>query len=720
MGDESGGVEGDFGTELSKKVDSSHASRAFESAYVTLKEDELDMGLCRTTLMLLFVALFLAIRIADAAPNYRGDILPIFKSHCLSCHNSESKKSGLDLSSFQTVLAGSSGGAIVKAGLPDSSPLFLAVSHHEDHVAMPPNKTKLPAAQLTAIRDWIAGGLVEVKGGKSLLRDITSSLPGTPVSRPDIPAVPAGLPKVPLARTLRPLPIAAIASSPWADVVAASGHEQILLFGRGSTPITRKGFEPVAAADLIVRRTFDEDVDGGKRIEGKAGRGLWIDGPELVEKSIPADVLLKNKGFTVSAWLKPDEAMQSPTVFGRESFYVMLERTRNGWRVRVASRTANNGILYTGRVGEFVRGDWQHIAVICDGKEWVFYYNGREIVRQPTPENLQGFLPRPESFYIGGDGRNETRRYRGGIDDFRFYSRVLSPSEIRRMIVNVSRSYSHIGTLPFSEGTIHDLRFSRTGELLLASGGRGAESGKVGIYDVTTGRPTTAIGDEDDIVLSADISADQKLVATGTPEKCVKVYSAETGKLLHRIDKHTDWVTTVRFSPDGRLLASADRNGGIHVWEAANAGIVYTLDEHKVKVTALCWRADGRMLASAGEDGKLVLWDMKDGWATRAVTAHAEKPESRYSKRTGVLDVAFTRDGRIVTVGRDHRLSLWQPDGTLHSSANGLKALPLRVQLSPDGTSAFVGDFNGQLTVFDLATLQSRGTIAPSVDSHPE
>ena len=95
------------------------------------------------------------------------------------------------------------------------------------------------------------------------------------------------------------------------------------------------------------------------------------------------------------------------------------------------------------------------------------------------------------------------------------------------------------------------------------------------------------LGDEYDIVLSADISADHSYVAIGTPAKLVKIFSTRTGKLVHRIKKHTDWVTVVRFRPDGKQLATADRNGGIHVWETESAGIVYTLDEHKVKVTAL-------------------------------------------------------------------------------------------------------------------------------------
>ena len=88
------------------------------------------------------------------------------------------------------------------------------------------------------------------------------------------------------------------------------------------------------------------------------------------------------------------------------------------------------------------------------------------------------------------------------------------------------------------------------------------------VYDVTTGKRVTEIGDEVDIVLAADISPDHKLVALGGPSKLVRVYATADGSVVREIKKHTDWVTAVEFSPDGVLLATGDRNGGLFAWEA--------------------------------------------------------------------------------------------------------------------------------------------------------
>ncbi|NOX54511.1 MAG: hypothetical protein GXP27_08740, partial [Planctomycetes bacterium] len=122
-----------------------------------------------------------------------------------------------------------------------------------------------------------------------------------------------------------------------------------------------------------------------------------------------------------------------------------------------------------------------------------------------------------------------------------------------------------LGVLPFPEGVPHVLRFSRNGSLLLAGGGRGGASGRTVVWDVATGKRLFEVGDELDAVLAADISADQTLIALGSPLRVVRVYSTADGTLAYQFRKHTDWIYAVAFSPDGVLLATADRNGGLYL-----------------------------------------------------------------------------------------------------------------------------------------------------------
>lgn len=421
-------------------------------------------------------------------------IRPLMKEHCFNCHNPDKSKAGLDLSTYEATLKGGSSGEIIKAGAPDSSLLYMTITHHEDAEAMPPKKPKIADKKIALFREWILGGILENEGGKSKLRKIEFNVAAGSAEKPALIPMPKQLSKAQFADKV-PV-VQAMASSPWAPLIAVGGHKEILLYETGSR-----------------------------------------------EKQL-------------------------------------------------------------------------------------------------------------------------------------------------------------LGALPFDEGVVYDLKFSKNGSILIASGGVGAKSGKVVLYDVLKGKKITSLADEQDVVLAADVSADHQFVAIGTPLRMIKVFSVKTGKMLHRIKKHTDWVTAVSFSPKGDTFATGDRNGGIHIWEAKLGGIVLSLSDHKKKINDLAWRADAMMLASASEDGKFILWDMKDGWPAKVVDAHVKKSEVRYTRTTGVLSLDWSRSGTLVTSGRDKKVRLWKVDGSkLTKSAQGKDHLVTAVSLSQDGKTVILGDFTGRLSL---------------------
>jgi len=259
-----------------------------------------------------------------------------------------------------------------------------------------------------------------------------------------------------------------------------------------------------------------------------------------------------------------------------------------------------------------------------------------------------------------------------------------------------------LGSIAFPEGDIFDLKFSRNGSILLAAGGRGAHTGLVALYDVKSGKRIATLGDETDVILAADISFDHKLVAIGTPLKMVKIFEVKSGKLLHKIKRHTDWVTSVSFSPVDDRVATGDRNGGIHVWEATKGSILFTLSDHKLRIAQMAWRADGKMLASGCDGGKLILWDMKDGWPAKVQDAHKSRSnKDRYTRSTGVLALDWSRDGTLVTTGRDRRVRLWKADGNRLKDFTDLGFLPTAVRIVPEKKNLLVATFDGKLYTAD-------------------
>ena len=258
-----------------------------------------------------------------------------------------------------------------------------------------------------------------------------------------------------------------------------------------------------------------------------------------------------------------------------------------------------------------------------------------------------------------------------------------------------------MGVLPYPEGFIESLTFSRNGKLIVAGGGRGGKSGRVAAWEVESGKRLLTMGEEYDAILTADLSADQSLLAIGSPSKLVKVYDVASNELLYEIKKHSEWITQVAFSPDGILLATADRNGGLHIWEADTGNPFYTLDGHKEAITDLSWRADSNIIVSASEEGAVRTWEMINGKQAKTWNAHPE----------GTLSAYFDPKGNIVTAGRDKMVKLWQGNGKAISTIKDFKDIVIEVCYSHDGSRVIAGDWSGQVSVWNSSDGKKLGEL---------
>jgi hypothetical protein len=146
-----------------------------------------------------------------APPSYEKDLRPVLARHCVSCHNADRGRGGLDLSSLAGIQAGGNSGKVVVIGKPQESLLYTLAAHLEDPI-MPPGKPKIPDKDLNVIKNWIAEGGID--------RPATTPLVVTPAKDGLVPATPA----------LRRSMITALAASPKSNLLAVSGQRQVLLF----------------------------------------------------------------------------------------------------------------------------------------------------------------------------------------------------------------------------------------------------------------------------------------------------------------------------------------------------------------------------------------------------------------------------------------------------------------------------------------------------------
>ncbi len=282
---------------------------------------------------------------------------------------------------------------------------------------------------------------------------------------------------------------------------------------------------------------------------------------------------------------------------------------------------------------------------------------------------------------------------------------VAAVGSRHQVLLYDTSSLAFRGVLPFPEGDVTTLRFSRNAKLLLAGGGIGGRSGRVVLWDVASANRVTAVGDEFDEVLAADISADQRFVALGGPQKVVRLIRTADGQIDAQIEKHTDWITALEFSPNGRMLVTGDRAGNTFLWETRGARESAVLKGHGGIINAVSWRGDGGVVATASGDGKIRLWNRSTGEKMKDWTAHGG----------GVQGLAWLADGRLASCGRDKKVILWKGDGTKERDFPALEEIGLSVAVSSDQQRLLVGDLAGKLSVFTI----EKGELVGTPDTNP-
>ena len=93
---------------------------------------------------------------------FEKKIRPILAENCYECHSAASKKlkGGLRVDSLAGLLKGGETGPAIVPGKPEASLLYLAITHHDKDLTMPPKKPKLSEAILADVGRWIQDGAI--------------------------------------------------------------------------------------------------------------------------------------------------------------------------------------------------------------------------------------------------------------------------------------------------------------------------------------------------------------------------------------------------------------------------------------------------------------------------------------------------------------------------------------------------------------------------------
>jgi len=230
-------------------------------------------------------------------------------------------------------------------------------------------------------------------------------------------------------------------------------------------------------------------------------------------------------------------------------------------------------------------------------------------------------------------------------------------------------------------------------------------------------------------VTSVGFSPDGTKVAVGTdgckgwcnqnPHGHVKVLDA--GLLSELASSYVSGsVQSVAFSSDGTQLVSGDSKGSVKVWDAVyykvdrgdGTPFVIPLLTQLRSATTVSWvysvafSSDGTKLVSGHLHGLIKVWDAASLIESASVDVG-----------TGTRSVAFNYDGTQIVSGhtaQDGLIMLWDAVSLteLASAITGSYGAGVSsVAFSSDGTKVALGDGNGDVQVWDAASLTDLNTV---------
>jgi mono/diheme cytochrome c family protein len=86
--------------------------------------------------------------------SFSKDILPILESRCINCHGGQRTSEGLDMKTYESLIAGSNNGPVVTPGDAENSNLIQLVVKGK----MPKRGPKLTPEQVDILKAWINAG----------------------------------------------------------------------------------------------------------------------------------------------------------------------------------------------------------------------------------------------------------------------------------------------------------------------------------------------------------------------------------------------------------------------------------------------------------------------------------------------------------------------------------------------------------------------------------
>jgi len=260
-------------------------------------------------------------------------------------------------------------------------------------------------------------------------------------------------------------------------------------------------------------------------------------------------------------------------------------------------------------------------------------------------------------------------------------------------------------TLEGHTSVVSSVDVSADGRLVLS----GSFDGTAKVWDVLSRREVQMVSGSGAAIRAVAFLPDGKRFVTGSFDGTASVWDIASGKEQHRLQGHTAEIFSVAVSPDGRWVATGSWDHTVRLWDAPTGRHSHTLSGRGAKVYPVAFSPDGQRMVSAswGETVNVNVWEANSG-----------KELFTFQPNAGIWSAAFSRDGRRIVTGTGGLTAkVWDAaSGKEQLTLTGHTAHIHAAVFSPDGRRIVTGSVDQTAKLWDAATGEELLTLKGHAD----
>jgi mono/diheme cytochrome c family protein len=273
--------------------------------------------------------------------------------------------------------------------------------------------------------------------------------------------------------------------------------------------------------------------------------------------------------------------------------------------------------------------------------------------------------------------------------------RVLVVARFGRVEVVEAKTMKVIRTLSGLPGKVNSLQLIKDGHWVVVGSGIAGLYGKTTVWNLKSDKTIRSIEGHRDVLYSAQVSPDKRLLATASYDRKIILWDLETGQEIRRFEGHNGAVFDLVFSPDGSLLASASADSTIKLWHVEKGIRLDTLSQPLKEQYVVRFSPDGQFVVAGGLDNRIRVW--------RVVSKNKPKINplvyARIAHEGAITQLDFTPDGKsLISSADDRTVKLWETaEFTQLHAYEKQPDVVAALAMTADGGSFFVGRSDGSI-----------------------